>query len=424
MKKVALLFPGQGSQYIGMGKKFYERYPIAKETFEEANDALGFDIRKLCFEGDMEKLTMTKNTQPAILTMGVAMFRIYMQEIGIEPSYLAGHSLGEITALSCAGAIPFQDAVKMVHNRGKFMQETTEFGIGSMAAISGLSWKEIEDECKIKRESGKLVVISNYNALNQVVISGYKDAVEEVASNLHEKGGRITPLDVSAPFHSPLMKLASEKFGDELTKYEYSRLKWPVMSNITALPYEDSSRIAENLKKQIVEPVKWQATIEYLEKNKVEIGIELGPKTVLKNLMKKNSERIKAYSYDKEEDVQVLKTELNVNKNTGSIEKDNKMSVITRSMAIAVCTKNNNWDEKEYEKGVIQPYRKVKEIQAEIEREDKEPTIEQMREALKMMRSVFITKRTPEKEQIERFNQIFNETGTRHLFPDFMMPVD
>ncbi|MBW9154629.1 ACP S-malonyltransferase [Clostridium estertheticum] len=414
MKKVALLFPGQGSQYIGMGKTFYDGYPIAKETFEEANDVLGFDIRKLCFQGDMEKLTMTENTQPAILTMGVAMFRVYMKEIGIEPSYLAGHSLGEIIALSCAGAIHFKDAVKMVHNRGKFMQEATAFGTGSMAVISGLNWKEIEDECKIKRERGKLVVISNYNACDQVVISGYKEAVKEVATNLYEKGGRITPLNVSAPFHSPLMKLAAEKFEIELTKYKYSKLKWPVMSNITALPYEDSSRIIENLKKQIVEPVKWQAIIDYMERNGVKIGIELGPQEVLKNLMKKNSNRIKVFSYDKKEDVQLLE----------SMGKDNKMRVLTKSMAIVVCTKNNNWDNEEYQKGVIEPYRKIKEIQMKIEKEGKEPIIEQMREALEMMRSVFITKGTPKEEQIERFNQVFNETGTRHLFPNFMMDVD
>ncbi len=416
MKKTALLFPGQGSQYVGMGKSLYEKYAVVMETFEEANEVLGFNIGKLCFEGGIEELTRTEITQPAILTTSVAMFRVYMQEIGLEPSYLGGHSLGEITALTCADGIKFGDAVRIVHNRGKFMQEAAAEGTGAMAAISGLEREVIEEECRI-RKAGRLVVVSNYNAPNQIVISGYKEAVEEVGAILQKKGGKVVPLKVSAPFHSPLMIAAAHKLKEELTRYEFGKLKWPVLSNVTALPYEDSSMIISNLERQIVEPVQWQSTIQYLENKGVEVGIELGPKTVLKNLMKNNSSRITAYSYDKEEDMLELKKKF-----TAEV-RNTRMKVIEKCIAIAVCTRNSNWDNNEYNKGVVMPYKRIQEMLVSLEKEGKVPTLKQMNDALEMLRTVFITKRTPLNEQIERFNQVFDETGTRSLFPEFVMPA-
>ncbi|QNU68463.1 ACP S-malonyltransferase [Ruminiclostridium herbifermentans] len=421
MKKVALLFPGQGSQYVGMGKSLHEKYSVVRETFEEANEVLGFDIRNLCFEGSMEELTRTENTQPAILTTSVAMFKVYMQEIGVEPSYLCGHSLGEITSLTCAGGIKFSDAIKIVRNRGKFMQEAAAAGIGAMAAVSGLEKQIIKEECLLVNGDNNLVVISNYNSPNQIVISGHKNAVEEVGKRLKEKGGRITPLSVSAPFHSPLMKQAAERLKEELSNYEYSILKWPVLSNVTALPYEDSSMIIKNLELQITEPVQWQSIIQYLEKQGVELGIELGPKAVLKNLMKSNSKLIKCYAFDTEEDVLSLKEIAGENLNTE--EKASKIKLIEKCIAIAVCTKNSNWDNDEYQNGVVIPYRRIQEMLLYLEKEGKEPTLEQMQDALEMLKSVLNTKRTPISEQIEKFNQVFDESGTRSLFPQFILPA-
>ena len=421
MKKVALLFPGQGSQYVGMGKILHEKYSVVRETFEEANQVLGFDIRKLCFEGSMEELTRTENTQPAILTTSVAMFKVYMQEIGVEPSFLCGHSLGEITSLTCSGGIKFSDAIKIVHNRGKFMQEAAADGIGAMAAVSGLEKQIIEEVCLLVNRDDNLVVVSNYNSPNQIVISGHKNAVDEAGQRLKEKGGRIVPLSVSAPFHSPLMKQAAERLKEELSNYEYGKLKWPVLSNVTALPYENSSMIIKNLEKQITEPVQWQLIIQYLEKQGVELGIELGPKTVLKNLMKSNSKIIKCYAFDTEEDVLSLKDIVGEKINTE--EKVNRIKLIEKCIAITVCTKNSNWDNEEYQNGVVIPYRRIQEMLIQLEKEGKEPTLEQMQEALEMLKSVFNTKRTPINEQIERFNQVIDESGTRSLFPNFIMPA-
>ncbi len=413
MKKCVLLFPGQGSQYVGMGKSIFERNSIAREVFEEANDILGFDLKGLCFQGEMDELTKTANTQPAILTASVASFRVYMQEFGSEPMYLAGHSLGEISALTCSGALEFADALKITRKRGEFMQDAVNMGEGAMCAISQANSELIEEECKKAQSDGKLVVVSNYNSPDQIVISGYSQAVEHVANKLKEAGARVIPLKVSAPFHSPLMQEAADKLKNELGKYKFNEMKYPVISNVTALPYSGSRDITEYLSHQIVEPVRWQATMNFLEKEGVELAIELGPKNILKSLMKKNAPKIKAYSFDDEKDIKALNEEHMVNGQFGT-------QLIARCLAVAVCTKNSNWDNEQYRKGVVEPYRKIQSLLEEIEKSNRQPAIEEMDSALQMLKSVFATKMTPLDEKLERFEEIFKLTETSQLFPDFI----
>ena len=416
---VALLFPGQGSQYVKMGKEFYDKFTSARQVFEEANDVLGFDLKKLCFEGDLDELQKTENTQPAILTTSVAVFRSYMDQIGIEPLCVAGHSLGEYSALVCSEAVKFADAVRLVRQRGIFMQEAAALGIGAMSAIGGIERGIIEEECRKLSVEGSIVVVSNYNSPNQTVISGHKEVVESAGKKLNELGAMVTPLKVSAPFHCPLMQPAAEKLKEELAKYKYTDFKFPVISNVTALPYSSPDKIIENLTTQVVAPVQWVASMQYLGGLGVSVAIEVGPQTVLRNLMKRNLPEVKAYAYEKNEDVAEL---LELVKNQNYDNHHAKMStVVDRCIAIAVCTRNGNWDNDEYQKGVSQPYKKIQEMQANIEKTGNKPTVEQIKEALEMLKIVFLTKHTPLEEQIEGFNQIFRETGTRHLFPDFIM---
>jgi [acyl-carrier-protein] S-malonyltransferase len=420
MKKLALLFSGQGSQFAGMGKTLHDGFPVAKQVFEEANDYLGFDLKKLCFEGGTEELAKTENTQPAILTVSFAAFKVYMEEIGVEPFYLAGHSLGEISALTCSGAIKFKDAVRAVKQRGKFMQEAVAIGAGAMTAVSGIDEKTIIQECEKISTVENIAVVSNFNSPDQIVISGHKNAVDCVGNALKQLGAKVTSLNVSAPFHSPLMQPAADKFKKELLEYEYGPMAYPVISNVTGLPYEGPDRIVDYLTRQIVKPVQWINSMKYLENHGVEIAVEIGMKTVLRNMMKKNSSIVEAYSYDNEQDVQKLKQICTAG---SMLSGRDRLKLMTRCMAIAVCTRNTNWDNDEYHKGVVEPYKKIQALVEDLEKSGREPAVEQMEDALEMLRSVFVTKRTPVAEQIERFSQVFGETGTKALFPGFRMPA-
>jgi [acyl-carrier-protein] S-malonyltransferase len=416
LKKLAILFPGQGSQYVGMGKGLYRKYPAARHVFDEANDILGFDLAQLCFDGNMEELTRTENAQPAIFTCSVALFEIYRQEIGIDPRLSAGHSLGEISALTCAGSIKFSDALKLIRQRGLLMRDAMADSEGAMAAVTGIGREAVQAECAKFNTSEKIVVISNYNSSDQVVISGHKPAVAEAGKALENQGAKVIPLKVSAPFHSPLMRPAADKFAAELKKYNYQPLKWPVISNVTGAPYPDSNQIVTLLTEQLTQAVRWQESMAYLQNQGIEMAVEVGPQTVLRNLMKSNASQIKTFSYDKEDDVKSLKEVVGavaVSKN------DFQHTVVTKCIQITVCTRNRNWDNDEYQKGVVEPYRRIQKMQEELEKSNQPPTLEQMKEALEMLRSVFITKKTPPEEQRERFNEVFDVTGTRQLFPDF-----
>jgi len=223
---IAFVFPGQGAQYVGMGKEFYDQFPAAKQVFEEASDMLSFDMSRLCFEDNTEKLNLTANAQPAILTASIAALRVLNQETGIRPDFVAGHSLGEYSALVASGAMNFKDAVHTVRKRGEFMQSAVPIGIGAMAAVIGLSKEEIENICERVTSSQSIVSSANYNSPQQTVISGHKEAVQRAEGMLKEAGAkRIVPLSVSAPFHCKLMNKAAENLSEVLNDIQVSEMK-------------------------------------------------------------------------------------------------------------------------------------------------------------------------------------------------------
>ncbi len=410
MNKLAFLFPGQGAQYIGMGSKLCENFSVAGQVFDEANEALDFDLKKLCLQGSMDELTKTENTQPAILTASVAAFKVYMQEIGIKPDYTAGHSLGELSALCCAGGIQFTDAVRLVRQRGRLMQQAVPEGIGSMAAVSGVEKEIIEKECYLVSKEGNIVVVSNYNSLEQIVISGHVKAVNAVGEQLKSMGARVVYLKVSAPFHSPLMQPASDSFREELKKYNFCEMEWPVISNVTAKPYPGKEQIIDYLSVQITNPVKWQSTIEYLQNSGINKAVEMGPKAVLKNLLRSNTS-ISIFSSETREDILHLKKKLISEKETETV--NNGMMFITRCIATAVSTKNRNWDENMYQKGVVESYRKLVALKEELIKGSTQPTEEHIEEALHLLKQILDTKLLPDNEQKDRLNKLFLETGLK-----------
>lgn len=292
MSKKAFIFPGQGSQVVGMGKDLTEQSAQAKEIFKQANDALGYDLTKICFEGPEEELKQTANTQPAILATSIAQWKILEAE-GKNPDVVAGHSLGEYTALVVAEAIAFVDAVKLVHLRGKLMEAAVPEGKGTMAAILGMTQEQIKDV--LKNVSG-VVEIANINCPGQIVISGETSAVKEACDKLSAAGAkRAVLLPVSGPFHSSLMAPAGEKLKAEIDKLEVKKPKFKFIANVTADYVEDPAKIKELLIKQVSSSVLWQPSIERMITDGVTEFTEVGPGKVLTGLVKKiQREKIKA----------------------------------------------------------------------------------------------------------------------------------
>ena len=288
MSKVAFVFPGQGSQKVGMCKDFYDNYACAKKVFEEADDALGFSITKMCFEGPEEDLRLTKYTQPAILTCSVAALAV-MREHGLECEAAGGHSLGEYSALVAADVMRLQDAVVAVHKRGEFMQEAVPVGEGAMAAVMGLTPDEIVAICQnVEAECGEEVQAVNFNCPGQVVIAGATKAVDKASEALKAAGAkRAIPLPVSAPFHSTLMKPAAERLKEVLDKIEFRDAKFPVFANVTAEPVVKAEEIRALLVKQAASPVKWEMSMHRMIKDGFDTFVEVGPGKVLTGFTRK-----------------------------------------------------------------------------------------------------------------------------------------
>lgn len=284
---LALLFPGQGSQEVGMGRDVYEESPAAREIFDAADAVLGLPLTKLCFEGPEDELLRTEIQQPAILTTGIALLRALEERVAVAPAFVAGHSLGEYTALVAAGALTFEDAVRLVHARGRFMQEAVPQGRGAMAAILGLAAEEVCTACDGARAAtGKIVAPANYNSPQQTVIAGDAVAVEAACTRARQEGAKRTiPLAVSAPFHCELMAPAAAKLALELAQVQFSDAHPPVVTNVEAQPNADAARMPELLEAQVTAPVRFTEMIQRMTELGVGRYLEIGAGRVLSGLV-------------------------------------------------------------------------------------------------------------------------------------------
>src|SRR5215470_11130428 len=263
LPQITFLFPGQGSQTVGMGKELAQLYPVARHTFQEADEASGFSISELCFEGPEEKLKLTEITQPALLTVSTAVCRV-LQEKGIVPQFVAGHSLGEYSAHVAAGTISFPDAVRTVRNRGKYMQEAVPVGVGAMAAILGFPLEQLQQVCQ-EAAHGEIVSPANINSPDQIVISGHKGAVERAAELAKQRGAkRVIMLPVSAPFHCALMQPAQDRLAKDLAALQFSNPGVPVVANIDAAPKTTGEDSCSALIQQVTGAVRWSGCVQKL----------------------------------------------------------------------------------------------------------------------------------------------------------------
>ncbi len=285
MNSIAFLFPGQGSQTVGMGKDLAAHHRVARQTFEEADEALGYKLSQLCFEGPEEQLRLTEITQPAILTASVAAWRV-LQEKGLTPAFVAGHSLGEYSAHVAAGTLSFADAVRTVRNRGKYMQEAVPVGVGAMAAILGMELEEVSGVCA-DAAHGEVCEAANINSGEQIVISGNTAAVERATQLASERGAkRAILLPVSAPFHCSLMKPAQDRLAADLAGLAFQKPRIPVACNVDAALVADADRSRDALVRQVTGSVKWDQSIRLLIAKGVERFMEVGPGKVLCGLMR------------------------------------------------------------------------------------------------------------------------------------------
>lgn len=295
---IAYIFPGQASQYVGMGSDLSENYAASREVFEEADRALGFSISEMCFKGSAEDLQLTENTQPAILTVSVAALRAMEAEGFPPPDFVAGHSLGEYSALVAAGALSLSDAVRTVRARGRYMQEAAPVGSGAMAAIMGVELADVVAACG-EAQQGEVCSPANINAPNQIVIAGHATAIDRAIALLKERGAkRAIKLNVSAPFHCALMMPAQERLEDDLAELDLKDLRVPLITNVDASPLQNGEDARDALVRQVSSPVRWRESVEFLTQHGVETFVEVGPGKVLCGLARQIDRNVRCLNVE------------------------------------------------------------------------------------------------------------------------------
>ncbi len=309
---IAILFPGQGSQTVGMGTEFYNKFDLVKKIFKQADEKLSFPISKIILEGPEDELQLTKNTQPAILTVSYSIFKVMAEEYGFDlkiPKYFAGHSLGEYSALVCSGSLKFSDALYLLYERGKAMQEAVPIGMGKMIAILGVKNDEVNNLIKLNNNPG-ICEVANDNAEGQVIVSGSKESIENFQNILKEKKIKSLPLKVSAPFHCSLMKPAAKAMEEKIKNTEFKKPLLEIINNVTASPEKNPENIKKLLVEQIYSTVKWRQSITKMNDLNVKNFIEIGPGKVLNGMVKRTIKNVNCFSINSIVDVENVLNEL------------------------------------------------------------------------------------------------------------------
>lgn len=307
MKKIGIVFPGQGAQYVGMGKKLYDKFDFVKEYFTRADKVLGFSITDLCFNGPDDELRQTYNTQPALLLVSYVVWQVVKHETGLKPYLVAGHSLGEYTALLAGGYFTLEDALIITRKRGLLMEEACPKGKGGMAALIGADMTKVVPVLKEISHDDYVVVPANLNSAEQVVLSGDAQALKEAVEKLKGAYKKAVFLNVSGPFHSPLMIDAADKLKIELSKLVHNDMEVPVVYNVDAIPGQDKHAVEDKLYQQMFSPVQWEMSVKKMAEQGVELFIEVGPQKVLTNLIKRIVPGIPCYSVELPEEIEAIK---------------------------------------------------------------------------------------------------------------------
>lgn len=308
MKKIGVVYPGQGSQYVGMGRQLYDRFEYVRELFESADKAMDFGLSPLCFDGPEEELRKTFNTQPAVLLVSYAVWAVLNKEMKVAPHLLAGHSLGEYTALLASGLFSFKDALRLTRKRGLLMEDACPEGTGGMVALMGPDRRKVEDACRSVSHGDYIASPANLNSPDQLVLSGNVGALKEVVERLKGDGyKKAVFLNVSGPFHSTLMRPAAEKLKAELGRVVFSPMKVPVISNVDGVPNDDSEKEEDLLFRQMFSPVRWESCVRNMASQGVDVFLEVGPGKALTNLGRRIIPDIPCYHVETMEEIEAVR---------------------------------------------------------------------------------------------------------------------
>lgn len=399
--KVAFVFPGVGSQHTLMAKTFYDHSEIARATFEEASDILKLNLHDICFARDFaSKLNEIEVSQVALFTASMAIYRVFEQEIGLVGDYYMGHSLGECSALCASGMLDFVDALEIIQKRGYIIKEVSSTLDGIMMWVINVEHQTVAEVCKEYTDESARVSVSAFDSSTQYSISGHRRAVMRAAEALERRGALVYPLKMSGPFHCQLMVEASRRFKKVLQEYHFKEPERQVIANYTALPYREAKDVIHNLSRQLMSPIRWQESIQFVWMGGVKIAIESGPKDVLTFLMKKNAPDIRCFAFNHYNLIGNVQQEC-------ILQREQFLSVIGRCLRIAVSTRNYNNDYDAYREKVVLPYKEVEEIFQELTARSQEPDKEQLEKAITMVKSVLDNKRIPEEVKMKKVEQLF-----------------
>lgn len=400
MANTVFMFPGVGSHYSGMGRYFYDRYAIARETFEEASDALGLDMAALCFEKERKaELDRLENAQTALVTVSVASFRVFEQEIELKPSAMLGYSLGEYSALCAAGALGLTDALKLVHARGVIVSEYIATVDGTMAWVNNLAPHVVEEICETLRGQGHQVYVSAYDTPEKTSISGTNEDVRLAGEKVVEHGGIAIPIKMSGPFHSPLMQPAADRYHELLLGVQMAQPQVPVIANRHGLPYGSGESVLDNLHLQLVQPVRWLDSLRYLLENGMTTAVEIGPKNVLQYLLQAVAPEVRTGTWDKEKDVR--KTEQRL-----IVQEEEYAAVMARCLVVVAGTRNCNQDTADYTNRVVLPFRQIQDRYEQLAGTQQAPQLADVQDALKMMNTALEAKRLQSEERERRLQAV------------------
>ena len=412
MDKIAIAFPGQGAQYVGMGESFFKNYIICRQTFEEASDISGVDMEKLCFKGPVTKLNHIEEMQLAVTTVNLAIARAYFYEYGIFPQFAFGHSVGEYAALSFAGAVRFSDVIRMLVFRGQLLREYMEQHDDTMMVAENIDCVSLE-ELILKQNLKDEVFISSYNSEKQLLISGTSQGIGVLAELLLDIGARITPM-LSPPMHSPLLSSVAENFRAYLDGIRYFPFYFPIISNLTGKPFSEPAKIPDMLARHLKQPVFWEASVRCCERYGISMIVEAGPKNIVTNLIKAITPELKLFCYGQKSDRQSINELL---AGDSGRQKD-VPEFIGRCLGIAVSTKNSCRDASVYREGVSESYRTLKKMQEQVRENNSHLTQEDMIKAISLLKTILMVKKVDQTEQESWFKALLDETNTYYLLAE------